>query len=794
MSSESIPANEYPDRVGFKPDNPYLTAFRPYIPAGVRIRELTILPLVVGTVLGIIFGASSLYLVLKVGLTVSASIPVAVISITLFRVLSKIGLRDATILENNIVQTAGSAGESIAFGIGVTMPAILILGFDIELSRVMLVAVLGGLLGILMMIPLRRALIVAQHGYLKYPEGTACAEVLKAGASEESRAAAREGSRDTSVVDRAATGGKTIITGFGIGFLYAGIGQIFKTWKEYPTKVFGRPFEGGSVSLENNPALLGVGYIIGPRIASIMVAGGVLAYLVLIPAIKYFGGGWMTPLAPETTKMIRDMSISEIQRGYILYIGAGAVAAGGIISLFRSLPVIWSGLKGGLADLRRSGTGSDMGPRTDQDLSMKFVLGGIIALIIVIMLVPQLNLRFNLLGAILIIAFGFLFVTVSSRLTGEVGSSSNPISGMTVATLLLTCLVFLIIGWTAPPYFVTALSIGGIVCIAASNGGTTSQDLKTGFLVGATPKYQQIAILVGALVSALALGPILLAMNQSGSVYVPVAQTQDFRFPADFRFTPDQFVMSGDQPKKERLQGAQASSDTAEYNIVHKTNTEHGPAGRYLVNDQGVPVYLADPGINGVYDKVPGTNQTVAKFTAPKATLMSYIIKGILSRELPWGLVLLGVMITVVLELSGVPSLAFAVGVYLPISTSAPIFIGGVVRWLVDKYLRKRPENRKLTEEEMAAETDKSPGVLLASGYIAGATLAGVMYAFMNLSEGMATRLKGFEEWSAHHNPFFEGPNSNVLGLIPFLLITILLYFVGRELVLKPRPIVRREE
>jgi putative OPT family oligopeptide transporter len=795
MSSESIPANEYPDRVGFKPDNPYLAAFRPYLPAGVRLRELTPLPLIVGTLLGIVFGASSLYLVLKVGLTVSASIPVAVISITLFRVLSKVGLRDATILENNIVQTAGSAGESIAFGIGVTMPAILILGFDLELSRVMLVAVLGGLLGILMMIPLRRALIVAQHGYLKYPEGTACAEVLKAGASEESRAAALEGARDRTVVDRAASGGKTIVTGFGIGFLYFGIQQIFKTWKEYPGKVFGRPFEGGSISVENNPALLGVGYIIGPRIASIMVAGGVLAYLVLIPAIKYFGGGWMTPLAPETTLLIRDMTVSQIQRGYILYIGAGAVAAGGIISLFRSLPVIWSGLKGGLADLRRSGAGSaNNAPRTDQDLSMKFVLGGIIALILVIMIVPQLNLRFNILGAILIIAFGFLFVTVSSRLTGEVGSSSNPISGMTVATLLLTCLVFLVIGWTAPPYFVTALSIGGIVCIAASNGGTTSQDLKTGFLVGATPKYQQIAILVGALVSALALGPILLAMNQSGSVYVPVAQTADFSFPADFRFTPDQFVKSGDLPKQERLQGGQASSDSNAYYVVHKTTTEHGPAGRYLVNEQGVPVYLADPGINGIYDRVPGSNATVAKFTAPKATLMSYIIKGILSRELPWGLVLLGVMITVVLELSGVPSLAFAVGVYLPISTSAPIFIGGVVRWLVDKYLRGKPENRSLTEEQMAAETDKSPGVLLASGYIAGATLAGVLYAFLNLREGIAARLKGFEEWATYNNPFFEGPDSNLLGMIPFILITILLYLVGRELVLKPRGIVRRNE
>jgi putative OPT family oligopeptide transporter len=749
------------------------------------LRELTPVPLIVGTLLGIVFGASSLYLVLKVGLTVSASIPVAVISITLFRVLSKLGMRDATILENNIVQTAGSAGESIAFGLGVTMPAIMILGFDLEFTRVMLVAVLGGLLGILMMIPLRRALIVAQHGYLKYPEGTACAEVLKAAASAESRAAAHVGER-TDYKDEAETGGKIIIAGFGIGFLYYGVQSLFKTWREYPTKVFGKPFEAASVSIENNPALLGVGYIIGPRIASIIFAGGVLSYLMLIPAIKYFGGGWMTPLAPETTHLIKDMTVTQIQKGYILYIGAGAVAAGGIISLVRSLPVIWSGLKGGLADLRGSKAEAANAPRTDQDLSMRFVLGGIIVLLLAIMVAPQLNLQWNILGALLIVAFGFLFVTVSSRLTGEVGSSSNPISGMTVATLLLTCLVFLLIGWTAPPYFVTALSIGGIVCIAASNGGTTSQDLKTGFLVGSTPKYQQIAILVGALASALVLGPILLAMNQAGTIYVPIAQSKDFSFPAGFHFTSDQYVMSGGQPKHESLQGGQASSDTTAYNIVHKTTTDYGPAGRYLVNDQGTPVYLADPGINGIYDK-QADGSSVPKFTAPKATLMSYIIKGILSRELPWGLVLLGVMIAIVLELSGIPSLAFAVGVYLPISTSAPIFVGGMVRLLVDKYLRKKPEHQKLSEEQMVAETDKSPGVLLASGYIAGGTLAGVVYAFLNLREGIVNRLKVFEEWANVHNPFFEGAHADLLGLLPFLVLTILLYLVGRELVLKPR-------
>jgi putative OPT family oligopeptide transporter len=796
MSSEvdginGIPVGKENIEHGTANENPYLATFHPYIPTEARLRELGILPLLMGTVLGIVFGASSLYLVLKVGLTVSASIPVAVISITLFRALSKLGIRDATILENNIVQTAGSAGESIAFGIGVTMPAILILGFDLELTRVMLVATLGGLLGILMMIPLRRALIVAQHGYLKYPEGTACAEVLKAGASEESRAAAAEAAKHTGAVDEATTGGKTIMAGFGIGFLYYGIQEIWKTWSEYPTKIFGKPFEAGSISIENNPALVGVGYIIGPRISCIMAAGGVLSYLVLIPAIKFFGSGWTIPLAPETAHLIKDMSVSQIQKAYVLYIGAGAVAAGGIISLIRSLPVIWNGLKGGLADLRRTKAASGAAPRVDQDLSMKFVLGGIVLLLLAIMIAPQLNLRWNLVGALLIVAFGFLFVTVSSRLTGEIGSSSNPISGMTVATLLLTCLVFLIIGWTAPAYFVTALSIGGIVCIAASNGGTTSQDLKTGFLVGSTPKHQQIAILVGALASAVVLGPILLTMNQAGTIYVPVANSKDFTFPAGFHFTPDQYLKDGDQPKHDKVKGSQARGDNHDYYVVHKTTPEYGPAGRYLVNDDGVPVYLADPGINGIYDKLPGTNQGIPKFTAPKATLMSYIIKGILSGQLPWGLVLLGVMTAIVLELSGIPSLAFAVGMYLPLSASSPIFVGGCVRWAVDRYLRKKPENLALTEEEMAAKTDQSPGVLLASGYIAGATLAGVIYSFLNLSEGIKSRLDGYESWATKNNPFFVGPYSDLLGLIPLLVLTVVLYAVGRELLLKPKRYVQ---
>src|SRR6476659_8154774 len=785
------PPNEFPDIVGTKSANPILASFRPFIPARAQLRELTPLPLIIGTLLGMVFGASSLYLVLKVGLTVSASIPVAVISITIFRLLSKLGLRDSTILENNIVQTAGSAGESIAFGLGVTMPAIMILGFDLEITRVMLVAILGGLIGILMMIPLRRALIVQQHGYLKYPEGTACAEVLKAAASSESRDAAHEGDAVArAAADEAVSGGKIIIGGFAIGFVYYGLLEIFKTMKEIPEKIFRKPFEGASISLENNPALLGVGYIIGPRISALMMGGGVLSYLVLIPAIKFFGSAGTLPLAPETAKSIADMSVEQIQKGYILYIGAGAVAAAGIISLFRSIPLIWHGLKGGLADLRRSGAVRENVPRTDQDLSMKWVLGGIIALLIVMMIAPQLNLRFNLLGAILIVAFGFLFVLVSSRLTGEVGSSSCPTSGMMIATLLLTCLTFLAIGWTAPPYFVTALSIGGIVCIASSNGGTISQDLKTGFLVGSTPKSQQIAILVGTLASAIILGPILMQFNQSGTVYVPVAGNKDFAFPSTFRAEPADYLKDSDgQSKREHLSGAQAGADPNEYFVYHKTSTDNGPAGRYLVNNDGVPVYLVDPGVNGVYEKRPdGTS--VRKFTAPKATLVSYIIKGILGGGLPWGLVLLGVFISIVLELSGVSALAFAVGVYLPISTSAPIYVGGMVRWLVDRYTRRKHAGAQLTEDQLVAEGDKSNGVLLASGYIAGGTLAGVLFAFLAIP--MKDRLDGFEKWATAHNPFFDGPSSDLLAMLPFAVLCVMLYLVGREVLLAPRSLKKR--
>src|SRR3954454_23615200 len=621
--------------------------------------------------------------------------------------------------------------------------------------------------------------------------------------------------------------------------------KAFKAWKEIPAKVFGTPFRGGSVEIEINPALLGVGYIIGPRIASLMCAGGVLSYLVLIPTIKFFGERITGPVAPGHMP-IAEMTPNDVRDAYILYIGAGGVAAGGIISLLRSLPLIWHGLKAGLADFRGGHAASANAPRTDQDLSMKFVVGGIIALLVAMMLMPQLHLQWNVLGALLIVIFGFIFVTVSSRLTGEIGSSSTPTSGMTVATLLLTCLIFLFVGWTGPHYFVTALSIGGIVCIAISNGGTTSQDLKTGFLVGSTPRFQQIAILFGTLFSALVLGPVLLQLDRGSTVYVPAttftAVTTKVQAPAGVPLQPfDEAVKPGNdtfrllhvaenlpvpglQPgeyligndnnivyklernfppdlrappneigKAEKLRGPQGAGDANSYRVWQRADLAGGSSQRYLVDDHGVPTYLVDPGINGTH-KVRPDGSTVTKFDAPKATLMSYIIKGILTRKLPWALVLLGVMIAIVFEMSGIPSLAFAVGVYLPLSSSSPIWVGGMVRWLVDRYLREKFRHKQLSELELTAEGDKGPGVLLASGYIAGGALAGIVIAIMQgtpgrLGERLAAFSKSAEAWATAHNPFYGGASADLLGCLPFVALCLFLYLVGRDRLLAVRPL-----
>jgi len=741
------------------PNDPTPPAVRPYIPASANLPELSFRALLMGVLLGIVFGASSLYLVLKVGLTVSASIPVAVIAITLFRLTNKLGGKDSTILENSITQTAGSAGESIAFGLGVTMPAILILGFDLEISRVMLVGVLGGLLGILMMIPMRRTMIVLQHNELKYPEGTACAEVLKAAATKSSREAAGELDHGSEAAqDEAGKRAAVIFGGFGIGLLYKVLNVAFKGWKDTPEVVFDAPLKGGSIGCEVSPELLGVGYIIGPRIASVMAAGGVLSYLLLIPMIKFFGEHLGVPIAPGT-KLISDMSPDDIRGAYVLYIGAGAVATGGLVSLVRALPTIWRSLTAGLSGLGKN-IKVALPLRTDQDIPMKWVFIGSLAIIVAITLATPLR-------AILILVFGFLFSTVSSRLTGEIGSSSNPISGMTVATLLFTCLIFLIMGWTGGQYYVTALSVGAIVCIASSNAGTTSQDLKTGFLVGSTPRLQQYAILAGALSSALVLGPILLTLNDAGTVYVPAAQV-----------APGLTTDASKLTDTAALQGPQAAQDAHTYHVWHKTDVVGGPAGKYLVDDSGKVAYLVDPGINGQYTKRPDGSE-VKKYDAPKAVLMSYIIKGILDRQLPWTLVLFGVMISIVLEMSEIPSLAFAVGVYLPLSSSAPLFVGGMVRWLVDRRNNKLAHNAHLTEEEKQAAGDSSSGVLLASGYIAGGALAGIVIAF---TAGILTNFdQAIGAWAEKNNPFFEGMSSDALSLLPYALIVGFLYWIGRE-------------
>ncbi|MTW14543.1 oligopeptide transporter, OPT family [Pseudoduganella eburnea] len=725
---------------------------------------MTFRALFLGTLLGMVFGASSLYLVLKVGLTVSASIPVAVIAITFFGLAKKLGGKDASILENSIAQTAGSAGESIAFGLGVTMPAILILGFELEIWRVMLVGVLGGLLGILMMIPMRRTMIVDQHNELKFPEGTACAQVLQAAASDSSRLAAGEPIQGESEAARdARRRARVIFGGFGMGLLYKALNVSLKLWKDTPEVVLGAPLKGGSVGAEVSPELLGVGYIIGPRIALTMTAGGVLSYLLLIPMIKFFGDPLTTILAPGT-RLISEMGPDDVRGAYILYIGAGAVAAGGLISLLRAMPMIWRSLAAGLAGVGK-GCKADTMRRTEQDIPMKWVVIGCLVLIAVI--TASAPLHMNLLGALLILVFGFLFSTVSSRLTGEIGSSSNPTSGMAVATLLFTCLIFLMVGWTGGQYYVTALSVGAIVCIASANAGTVSQDLKTGFLVGSTPRLQQYAMLVGSLASALLLGPILLQLNNASTVYVPAAQV-----------APGLATDATRLAVSAKLDGPQAASDTATYKVWQKPDAQGGPEGKYLVGQDGRAVWYVDPGINGTHHKRPDGTE-VRKYDAPKAVLVSYIIKGILDQQLPWTLVMLGVMIALVLEMSGVQSLSFAVGVYLPLSATLPIAVGGVLRWLADRRNNQLPQYANLDEEGRQAAGDRSEGVLLASGYIAGGALAGIVIA---ITAGVMTNFDAaVTAWAEGSNPFFSGANADLLSLLPYAVIMALLLWVARE-------------
>ena len=685
-------------------------AFQPFVPPEKAIPEFTWPAVITGALLGILFGASSLYLVLKVGLTVSASVPIAVMSITLFRIFSRtLGIRNATILENNITQTTGSAGESIAFGVGVTMPALFLLGFEMDPVRVMTVSVLGGLLGILMMIPLRRAFIVKQHGKLIYPEGTACAEVLVAG-------------------EKGGSTAKMVFVGFGIAFVHKFLTAATKLWAGEPAHPLydagtKSGLKGAQVTGELAPELLGVGFLIGPRIASLMMAGAVMSYFVLGPAIATFGASASQPVAPATWDeekpkdeknpgLIRNMGPGPLRANYLRYIGAGAVAAGGIISMFRALPLIIGSITSALRDLRAARAGAPASGRTERDLPITVVLFGSLALVLTMTLVPQLDLGFSVLGiagACMILLFGFLFVTVSSRLTGEVGSSSNPISGMTIATLLLVCAIFLILGKTDTSAMLTALTVASVVCIASSNGGTTSQDLKTGFLVGATPYKQQWAIAVGAVTSAIVIGLTMLALNSAATHYTKKGlPTAPLPVPTD--------------APKERP-GKPHADDQAEYRIVHvrKDQIEGVKPGRYLVDDAGKAVYRTDVPISQESKTMDNGQDAPKEFTAPQPRLFANIIQGILGGTLEWSLVGIGILIAIVLELAGVSALPVAVGMYLSLASTTPIFLGGMLRLIT---------NRLRGTSGSEAETETSPGVLLSSGYIAGGTLCGLIVAF----------------------------------------------------------------
>jgi uncharacterized oligopeptide transporter (OPT) family protein len=460
------------------------------------------------------------------------------------------------------------------------------------------------------------------------------------------------------------------------------------------------------------------------------------------------------------------MEPGEIKAHYLRYIGAGAVAAGGIISMLRAMPLILGSILAGLRDLRTTrAAGAEAVARTERDLSMTIVLFGSLGLVAIMMFVPALGLGFGFqgfLGALMILLFGFLFVTVSSRLTGEVGSSSNPISGMTIATLLMTCLIFLILGRIGPSAMLTALTVAAVVCIASSNGGTTSQDLKTGFLVGATPRFQQMAILVGALTSAVFIGLTMLLLNAAATHYTK-------------RDLPEKkLVVDADAPR-EAVGKPYAGEDTKSYRIVHiRENDADNPgvrAGRYLVDDEGRAQYRTDLAIQRESKTMDNGEEAPKGFSAPQPELFSSLVKGILGGALQWGLVAIGVLIAISLELAGVPALPFAVGMYIPLSSTVPIFVGGLLRWSADRLRGKSASE---------TETETSPGVLLSSGYIAGGTLCGLILAFFAfLPDAFNKGLNLGAHFLGEEYAKGELPSAKATSLVMFLILAAILLVIG---------------
>lgn len=663
--------------------------FKPYIaPEIFSVAEFSVKAIILGIFFGILFGAATVYLALKAGLTVSASIPIAVLAISLGRKFFK-----TTILENNIIQTTGSAGESIAAGVVFTLPGFLFLSAESDgvssfnYWTIFTLAVLGGILGTLMMIPLRRSLIVKEHGTLPYPEGTACASVLVAG-------------------EKGGDFARTAFMGLGVSILYAMLQKVIHLIAEVPTYVTSltnKFWPAGRINGEITPEYLGVGYIIGPKISGVLVAGGILSSFVLIPLLATLVPGdliyqqvlklGLNPVRygwDETTHTFAN-SAEAIYRAYVRQIGAGAVAAGGFITLMKTIPTIISSFKESIGGVKSAGETSVI--RTERDLNLKVVLFGSLGLILLVALLPIIpgqGILSKLLVGLLVVIFGAFFVTVSSRIVGIIGSSNNPISGMTIATIMATCLVFIGVGWTGKLFEPMALVVGGMICIAAANAGATSQDLKTGYIVGATPRYQQLALFIGAIFSSIVIGWTVKLLD-----------------------TPDSTMIS-----------------------------------------QGIQHAIGE------------------KYNAPQATLMATLIKGILSFNLDWQFVIAGVFLAVVMELCGIKSLSFAVGAYLPLSTTLPIFIGGAIKGIAD-WTNKR-KNKKSEDDDLGK------GALFATGLVAGGALAGVIVALLNVNEGIAASLNSI---SFEHliTGSLGGGLYQLIGVLFFAALSYLLYRIATK-------------
>jgi len=716
--------------------------FRPYVDASSTLTEFSWRAVILGALFGILFGAVSVYVGLRAGLTVSASIPISVLSISILRAFGK-----STILENNIVQTTGSAGESAAAGVIFTLPALIFLGFSLntEYWRVFFLALIGGWLGVLLMIPLRRQLIVKEHGNLTFPEGTACADVLVAG-------------------ERGGSFAGRVFWGLGLGGVYTFCMNTLGMWPGQPEY---RPnwLPGASFRAAITSEYLGVGYIIGPRVSGTLFAGGVISWLVLMPAIKFFGSlSPGVPLYPSTVP-IPQMTPDQLWASYVRPMGAGAVAASGLITLIKTMPTIFSAMTAGLEDMRKTRDATAASNRTEHDISMRFVLIGSVVLLAMMWALlrfkpipgAQTGALANLIAAVFVIVFGFLFVTVASRISGLIGNSSNPISGMTIATLMATCAVFLVIHWTANSYAVLALTIGGVVCIAAAIAGATSQDLKTGYLVGATPYQQQIALIIGVLVSSFAIGGTLILMN------IGLAQYKPLQIPLDINSLP-----AGVQRQDNSFQ-----HEGKTYVLVNAIGSGEVPDGKYLY----------DPATNQIEIQwVQGIGSDQA--AAPQARLMATVISGILNQRLPWRLVFLGVFLVIAVELLGIRSLPFAVGSYISIATTMAMFAGGLLRWIVERG----------TEQKSGADSEVSPGSLYSSGLIAAGGVFGLLAIFLNLLQDpeLSKRLPHwltsmlFLPWPAKIFAFGEKfmpqwSASPWLGVIMFVLLASSLFVFARK-------------